>query len=254
MEANWQKLACWVLVFGACSSHAGFDAFLKIPGVPGEAETKSDKHKDWIEVMSFSNSFRPGTRSTSATTTLELVKPTDKSSPLLFKQCAEGVPLPWARLELVETNSSVMRFFDIRMSNVLVTAASVASNPTSPEARPSESLSLNFTKIEWTYTLVRDSSRLPGELRSSNWNAATGISSGTTNAAVFTVTGIRESSGNVILNWQGLAGRTYDVYACPSVDGPFSFQGQFTAATDGPMTHTAVVRPGAMFFAVEERL
>jgi type VI secretion system secreted protein Hcp len=248
-----QRLAWMAVLLAVSSSHAGFDAFLKIEGVDGEAESKSDKHKGWIEVSSFSSPFRPGSPVSPTATALEFTKPTDKSSPVLFSRCAAGTPATWARLELVQTNPTVVRVFDIRMSNVLVTAASVMSDPSASDARPTESLSLNFTKIEWTYTMARPATRLPLELRSASWNSATGIGTGSTNEAMFTVTGIRENAGNVLLNWQGVAGRTYDIYACPSLDGPFSFQYQVVATTNGPMSHTAPLQPGAMFFAVEER-
>ena len=253
MKSLLQRLTWVAMLFTALTGRAGFDAFLKIEGIPGEAENQSKDHKNWINVSSFTNPFRPGDRGSPAVTTLEFTKLTDKSSPVLFERCAAGIPAPWARLELVRTNPSVVRVFDIRMTNVLVTAAFVTSNPASADDRPMETLSLNFTKIEWTYTIVRDSSRLPRELRMATWDSAAGAASGSTNAAMFTVTGIRKESGEAVLSWQGVAGRTYDVYACPNLDGPFSFQGQLTATADGPMSHTAPIQPGKLFFAVEER-
>lgn len=244
----------WVsLLFATLTVRAGgFDAYLKIDGVPGEAEDKSKDHKNWINVASFTSPLKPGGRGSPAVTTLEFTKLTDKSSPILFERCAAGTPIPWARLELVRTNPSVVRVFDIRMTDVLVSSVFVMSDPGSADERPMESLSLNFTKIEWTYTLVR-ASQLPRELRSASSDLTTGINTGSTNAATFTVTGIRKESGEAVLSWQGVAGRTYDIYACPSLDGPFSFQGQITATADGPMSHTSLLRPGKMFFAVEER-
>ena len=32
-----------------------FDTFMKVDGIPGESQ--DDKHKDWIELLSFSHSF-----------------------------------------------------------------------------------------------------------------------------------------------------------------------------------------------------
>ncbi|HMP81700.1 MAG TPA: type VI secretion system tube protein Hcp [Verrucomicrobiota bacterium] len=253
MKRLFQRLAWVTPLFVALAVHAGFDAYLKIEGIPGEAEGKKEFYKGWIELNSFSTPFHPGGPATTATATLHFTKLTDKSSPLLFAQCAAGIPVPWARLELVKTNPSVVRVFDIRMTDVIISSAFVENNPGSADDRPMESLSLNFTKIEWTYTLVRQVSQLPAESRSTSADLTTGISGGSTNAATFTVTGIRKESGEAVLNWQGVAGKTYDVYACPSLDGPFSFQGQVTATADGPMSHTTPIQPGNMFFAVEER-
>jgi type VI secretion system Hcp family effector len=240
---------------GVCftlSSHAAFDAFLKLEGVEGEATASG--HKDWIEVASVSSSFLPaGPLARNPTSALHFTKLTDKSSPVLFARCAAGTPLAWAKLEFMQTTPSAVRYFDIRMSNVLITAASVLADSTSPSDRPSESLSLNFTKIEWTYTSARPVSRLPAELRATQWNLLTNAGDGTTNQAAFTATGIRESSGNVILNWQAVAGKTYDIYACPDPTGPYSLHSQLTPDTTGPINHRVPNTPGAMFFAVEER-
>ena len=65
--------------------------------------------------------------------------------------------------------------------------------------------------------------------------------------------GVRETDGQVELQWEGNAGRSYDVYAVSSLTAPFALHGQATATADGPMTHTVAVLPGMMFFVVEER-
>ena len=68
------------------------DCFLKIDGIPGEST--DDKHKDWIEVMSYSSGVSQmagGDRSTGGAATqgrcdhqdISIVKALDKASPTL---------------------------------------------------------------------------------------------------------------------------------------------------------------------------
>ena len=67
-----------------------FDAFLKIDGIPGESS--DDKHKDWIEILSFSHGLSQpasGSRSSGGAASAErcnhsdfsIVKTLDKASP-----------------------------------------------------------------------------------------------------------------------------------------------------------------------------
>ena len=241
------------LLGGARDAQAAFDAFLQIEGIPGESS--ADSHKEWIELLSFSTAFQPGGGGArEATSSLELTKLMDKASPVLGERCAAGTAAPSARLELMESTPSAIRFFDIRLSNVVVSAYSIKTScPTSSPA-PSESLSLNYSKITWTYTVRRPNSRLPQELRSADWDFASQSGGGGTNAAAFTMTGIQRSGTEAVLSWTGVTGRTYDIYACPNLSGPFSHHAQVIATVSGPMSYSAPILPGSMFYVVEERL
>ena len=86
-----------------------FDAFLKIDGIPGEST--DDKHKDWIEVLSFSHGVSQrasGSASTAGGATAEradfadfsIVKALDKASPKIFEASATGKHLKAVTVEL----------------------------------------------------------------------------------------------------------------------------------------------------------
>ena len=76
-----------------------FDTFLKIDGIEGEST--DDKHKGWIEILSYSwgesqmvsrtaSSSGGGTSARVDMQDLSVVKTLDKSSPLICLACAEG--------------------------------------------------------------------------------------------------------------------------------------------------------------------
>lgn len=245
---RWIVLAA-VLAATTCPA----PVFMKLGDIKGEAVAPG--HNDWINILTVSNSFLPGAGpgGAAAVSSLLLTKHADKASPKLFQYCATGQVLPDARLEWTEDTPSHVRYFDVRLQNLVVTAFASAGPTNGPAPQPTETLSLNFEKITWTYTTRHPRARLPRELLSTAVKITDGTVSGTTNTASFTVAGIRHAGGQVELQWQGKAGQTYDVYAVSSLTGPFSPRGQVTATADGPMTHTEAALPGAAFFVVEER-
>jgi len=115
---------------------AAFDAFLKIDGIQGES--RDDKHKGWIEIES---------HSLNATgKTLNIVRPkTATSSPKLAAACAKGQHFKKAILH-VRKSGGDGTYMKYELENVLISSYSVSGASSS---RPMESLSLNFTKIEY---------------------------------------------------------------------------------------------------------
>ena len=76
------------------------DNYLQITGIKGEST--DDKHKDWIEILSFNwgvsqmasasqSTSGGGTSQRAAFQDLSIVKMMDSASPLLFKACAKAL-------------------------------------------------------------------------------------------------------------------------------------------------------------------
>jgi len=87
------------------------DCFLKIDGIPGEST--DEKHKDWIEVLSFSHGVSQmagGDRSTGGAATegrcmhqdFSITKTLDKASPPLDLFCCNGKHIPKVVVDEVE--------------------------------------------------------------------------------------------------------------------------------------------------------
>src|SRR5215471_10410507 len=86
-----------------------FDAFLKISTIPGEST--DDKHKDWIEILSYhwgTSQAAAGAHSMTGAHTgqrvdisdFSVVKQLDKTSPKLFQSCCTGEHIGDVTLEL----------------------------------------------------------------------------------------------------------------------------------------------------------
>jgi len=134
----------------------GAGEFLRLDGIGGSSTDKS--HTGWIEVSSFQ--WGVGRADTSAIGSatggagagkvtihdIRITKTLDSASPLLFRAAAAGGHLKTAQLDFVRADKSVV--YQIKLTDVVISSYSKSSGGD----RPTESLTLTFTKIEVTYT------------------------------------------------------------------------------------------------------
>ena len=91
---------------------------------------------------------------------LTITKRLDKSSPILMEACATGKTTPKLILSLTRSGGSdggETEYLVIRMEDVLVT--SVSTGGSSDADRPIEQFSLNFTRVEFSYTPIDETGR-----------------------------------------------------------------------------------------------
>ena len=131
------------------------DIFAKIGDIKGES--LDSKHKDEIEVLSFSwgvtNTGSPaaggGAGAGKATfQDLSIVHHIDKASPLLMKACATGTHLKEATITHRKAGRARQEFLIIKMNDIIVT--NVVHGGTNDEPA-SESVSLAFAKVDLEY-------------------------------------------------------------------------------------------------------
>ena len=118
--------------------------FIKFDGVDGEAQDKD--HKDWIEILSFSegSSIRDdsaSTRNQNEVSEVGVVKELDKSSPKLAESIALGKVFPKVEIHLA-SNEGI--YFAYELTNVMITSYSISG---SENQIPIEEFSLNYEKI-----------------------------------------------------------------------------------------------------------
>jgi len=131
------------------------DIFAKIGDIKGE--TLDDKHKDEIEVLSWSwgvtndaaQSMGGGGGAGKASFhDLSFTHKIDKASPVLMKGCATGQHLKEATIMRRKAGKGQQDFLVIKMNDVLITAVTdVDSN----EGSDLETVSLAFAKVDLEY-------------------------------------------------------------------------------------------------------
>ncbi len=131
------------------------DIFAKIGDIKGESVDA--KHKDEIEVLSFSwgvaNSGSASSGSGSGVgiakfQDLSIVHGIDKATPALLKACATGLHIKDATITHRKTGKGQQEFLIIKLNDVTITAVTHAGAEDEPYA---ESVSLKFAMVDLEY-------------------------------------------------------------------------------------------------------
>jgi type VI secretion system secreted protein Hcp len=138
-----------------------FDSFLKIDGIPGEST--DDKHKDWIEILSYSHGLTQPSSATASSagggttervdlSDFQIAKHLDKASPKLYELCCTGKHIANVTLELCRAGGDKLKYMEVKMEQVIISAVHPGGAAAGNDNLPTESVSFNYGKIKWTYT------------------------------------------------------------------------------------------------------
>ena len=137
-----------------------FDAFLKLTDLPGECT--DDKHKDWIEILSYSHGVSQlssgsvssgGGRSAQRCdhSDFSIVKALDKASPKLALYCSDGTHIKEVKLELCRAGGDKETYMTYKMEDAIVTSVRPGGSSQGGETLPLEEVTFGYGKITWTY-------------------------------------------------------------------------------------------------------
>jgi len=140
------------------------DIFLKIGDIKGESV--DEKHKDWIEVLSWSWGTSTGTGKTKRGTVapqciqdLVLTKHVDSSSPQLIMNGVLGQAAKEATLAMRKAGKGQQEFLVVKMQDVLVSSYQTGGSSSS-ESDLMDQLVLHFSSIQGEYRPVKDDGSL----------------------------------------------------------------------------------------------
>ena len=131
------------------------DIFAKIGDIKGES--LDDKHKDEIEVLSFSwgvttagiiSSGAGGGSGKATFQDLSIVHNVDKASPLLLKACATGTHIKDAIITHRKAGKGQQEYLIVKLNDVIITGVTHGGASGQPF---SESVSLAFAKVDLEY-------------------------------------------------------------------------------------------------------
>jgi type VI secretion system secreted protein Hcp len=137
-------------------------AFMKLGDIKGEAT--DSEHKDWILLQSMSapmsRSIPEGakdqqrTRGSTKLGDVVVVRELDKSSPKLQEACAKGDFFKEVEVHFcTQTKGKQEPYLKYKLENAIITSYSF-HGVESGEPQPSEEITINCTKAEWTYIVV----------------------------------------------------------------------------------------------------
>lgn len=104
---------------------------------------------------------------------LYVTKSVDQSSPLLLDALCKTQHLARVRVEAIDLTPTEVRYYALRLEDVLVTA--LAQTSISGDATPVEQVSFNYQRIEWT-AIVTDPAGLPAYALSTGFDQGDGTS------------------------------------------------------------------------------
>ncbi len=156
-----------------------FDAFLKIDGIPGESS--DEKHKDTIEILAYSTGISQKSSASASSgggasseradfQDFTIDKALDKASPKLALACADGTHIKEISLVLCRAGGDKVQYMEYKMSNCIVSSHMPGGTKTGAEALPTETVSFNYGKIEWTYTQQKRADGSGGGNVAGGWN------------------------------------------------------------------------------------
>jgi type VI secretion system secreted protein Hcp len=154
------------------------DRFLKIDGIDGESSDA--KHRNELEVLSFSwgvTQAITGTVSSSGTFTgqrcdmspLVVEKLLDKASAKVAQACAAGDHFASAVLTLCRAGGDKQPYMEYKLYDVLLSSYTI-SGQTADGGLSTERISLNYGKIEMTYTQIGTDGKAKGKAGSVGWD------------------------------------------------------------------------------------
>jgi type VI secretion system secreted protein Hcp len=139
--------------------------YVEIEGIKGDATHA--EHKKWLDVSSLqwgvgravmtpTGSAQNREASEPSISEVTFTKMMDSSSANLFQQACAGEKGLKVTIDLVTTGNPGNVYMQYKLHNALVSGYSVSSSGD----RPSESVSLNFTKVEMKYVQFDDKNKV----------------------------------------------------------------------------------------------
>jgi type VI secretion system secreted protein Hcp len=148
-------LAGAVAAGAALPTTAGADIFLDLEGIDGESQ--DSKHKNEIDILSYTQSFRRAASTGAGGQTggkvnigdITVLKNIDKSSPKLIEAVATGKHIPKATITFRSVGEKAPEYYVVTLTDVLITAVDQTDQP--DPAKIVERVQLNATKFEYEY-------------------------------------------------------------------------------------------------------
>jgi type VI secretion system secreted protein Hcp len=155
------------------------DAFLKIDGIPGEST--DEKHKNWIEVLSFTQGLSQPASAASSTggrtservnaSDFSIMKVVDKSSPVLAVACCSGRHIKEIKLEVCEASGDKHPYLIYTLEDAII--SSYQPSGSQGGDKPMEQVSFNFGKITWEYIPLGQDGKPGNKVGPMGWNLET---------------------------------------------------------------------------------
>jgi type VI secretion system Hcp family effector len=146
----------------------GYAIHLWIEGLFGE--NPAAHHKEWIVALAYRQSMHRQTAVNRALQpTIEIEKNLDRASPSLYHAVHIGRMFDRVIVEVCRDTDRSERFLKIEMSDAVIREIRLYASASSGSSRPVETIILEYQRIQWTYTKLRQQDAQREGHSSSSW-------------------------------------------------------------------------------------
>lgn len=173
MRQHWRYpfSRCGMSLMGVVFATALFGGVTLAPAAATfRLEIQNASSAAWVDVAGFDHAISSSALGPTHGD-VRIRKRMDKSSPLMMHDLCTGTIIPLVRLETWDTSAGRVRYYAMRLRNVLVTEHAVQLK--SPANDPVEQVSFNYQKIEWTY-METDAKGQSASSSSTTWDSSSG--------------------------------------------------------------------------------
>ena len=161
----------------------GFNSFANFGDIKGECT--DSEHKDWVMILSYDHAVTQppsvsqktaGGRSAEEVNHSEfsIVKLLDAATPKLHEAACKGTHLKEVVIEVWRAGGEKpVKYMEYKLKEVLISGVKSNGDSGDPVGFPTETISMTYGSIGWTYTKQKPDGTAAGQV-ASEWSVATG--------------------------------------------------------------------------------
>lgn len=244
----WLALASLLAILSMCEVRAD-DWYMKIEGIKGEST--HPKLPGWMRLKSVSSLLNVSSNPTNPPTgpavfSCDAQKLVDSTSPQLLERCANGTLHPTVTFAFVRSSPPATQY-RITLKEVLISSLSQTGSQGDP---PSESLSFNFQKIEWTYLELDENGGNTGGF-TGKFDVVAQTGDLKSRPPFRATVEVQNGRNGIVVTFPAEQGRKYRMLGCPKIGEAWKTLRDVTASEDGTMSQFIPMELPSLLLRVE---
>lgn len=245
----WLALVSLLAVLSICEVRAD-EWYMKIEGIKGEATDA--RFPGWTRLESISSLLDRRSNPTNPPTgpavfSCNARKWIDSTSPQLLARCATGTHLPTVTFAFVRSSPPATQY-RITLKEVLISSLAQTGTEGIP---PSESISFNFEKIEWTCLELDEVGGTTGGL-TGKFNLVEQEGELKPRPPFRATVEVQNGRNGIVITFPAEQGHTYRVLGCPKIGEAWKTLHTFAALEDGPASQFIPMDQPSLLLRVEQ--
>lgn len=247
---RWSLAFLSLLAFLSICEVRADEWFMKIDGIKGEATDV--RFAGWTRLESISSLLDRRSNPTNPPTgpavfSCNARKRIDSTTPKLLERCAAATHLSTVTFAFVRSSPPATQY-RITLKEVLISSLAQSGSEGNP---PSESISFNFEKIEWTSLELDEVGGTAGGL-TGTFNLVEQEGSLKPRPAFRATVEVQNGRNGIVITFPAEQGHTYRMLGCPKIGEAWKTLRTFTAPEDGMTSQFIPMDQPSLLLRVEQ--